>query len=363
MTSLSLLIWIALGAAVQLAIFLGIAFWRHWKSFLTLQALSGDGSATIDNPETEAGVEADVEAWQGFRFFKVVRKEFEDARQSICSFYLEPADGMSRPLPSFRPGQFLTFRLDIPAQEGTTHQVVRCYSLSDAPGQSHYRISIKRVPPPTGTDYPPGRSSAFFHDQVLPGSSLAVKAPSGHFHIDRSNAPVALIAGGIGITPMMSMLNACIQEQPDREVWLFYGVRNSHEVIMNPHLDALAAAHPNFHLRLCFSNPLATDKVGRDYQSQGRIDVPLLRMQLPLKPYHFYVCGPTPMMETLVPALEDWGIPDSRIHFEAFACRKPARFRRGQRDIGRFRLSIRRLRHLPDNNSIRRGDLSPGTRP
>jgi len=251
MTSLSLLIWIALGAAVQLAIFLGIAFWRHWKSFLTLQALSGDGSATIDNPETEAGVEADVEAWQGFRFFKVVRKEFEDARQSICSFYLEPADGMSRPLPSFRPGQFLTFRLDIPAQEGTTHQVVRCYSLSDAPGQSHYRISIKRVPPPTGTDYPPGRSSAFFHDQVLPGSSLAVKAPSGHFHIDRSNAPVALIAGGIGITPMMSMLNACIQEQPDREVWLFYGVRNSHEVIMNPHLDALAGAHPNFHLRLC----------------------------------------------------------------------------------------------------------------
>jgi len=48
-------------------------------------------------------------------------------------------------------------------------------------------------------------------------------------------------------------------------------------------------------------------------------------MQLPLRPYDFYVCGPTPMMESLVPALEDWGVPDERIHFEAFG---PASIRR-----------------------------------
>jgi len=51
---------------------------------------------------------------------------------------------------------------------------------------------------------------------------------------------------------------------------------------------------------------------------RGRVDVSLLRMQLPLKPYHFYLCGPTPMLESLVPALEDWGVPDAHIHFEAF---------------------------------------------
>ncbi len=56
----------------------------------------------------------------------------------------------------------------------------------------------------------------------------------------------------------------------------------------------------------------------RDYQHRGRVDVDLLRMQLPLKPYHFYICGPTPMMESLVLALEDWGVPDAHIHFEAF---------------------------------------------
>ena len=66
---------------------------------------------------------------------------------------------------------------------------------------------------------------------------LQVRAPGGHFHIDRSDAPVVLIGGGIGITPMLSMLNWCLAEQPGREVWLFYGVRNSREMVMKAHLE------------------------------------------------------------------------------------------------------------------------------
>ena len=60
------------------------------------------------------------------------------------------------------------------------------------------------------------------------------------------------------------------------------------------------------------------DVAGRDFHHAGRVDVALLRTQLPLKPYHFYICGPTPMMASLVTALEDWGVPDAHIHFEAF---------------------------------------------
>ena len=67
------------------------------------------------------------------------------------------------------------------------------------------------------------------------GSQLQVRAPAGHFHIDRSDAPVVLIGGGIGITPMLSMLNWCLTEQPGREVWLFYGVRNRSELVMQEH--------------------------------------------------------------------------------------------------------------------------------
>ncbi|MGI9133779.1 MAG: flavin reductase family protein, partial [Rhodoferax sp.] len=72
------------------------------------------------------------------------------------------------------------------------------------------------------------------------------------------------------------------------------------------------------HLLLCFSDPLSDDLLGRDYQHRGRVDVSLFRMELSLKPYHFYICGPTSMLETLVTSLQDWGVPDARIHFEAF---------------------------------------------
>jgi len=150
------------------------------------------------------------------------------------------------------------------------------------------------------------------------GDLLQIRAPAGHFHIDRSTAPVVLIGGGIGITPMLSMVNWCLTEQPEREIWLFYGVRHGQELVMQAHLESLVTAHPNFHLRLCFSNPQPQDSADSAFNYHGRIDVALLRKELPLKPYHFYICGPTPMLESLVPGLEDWGVPESRIHFEAF---------------------------------------------
>ena len=311
MTSLTLALWIVLGIVLQLAIFLGIGFWRHLQDYQTLSSRATDLPGTRDTPPA-----AEIAtARPGFRTFRVERKVVEDVAQSVCSFYLVPED--RQPLPPFLPGQFLTFRIDVPAGEAS-EQIIRCYSLSDAPRPDAYRVSIKRVLAPSGSDYPPGRSSSYFHDHVAVGSQLQVRSPAGHFHIDRSDAPVVLIAGGIGITPMLSMLNWCLTEQPDREVWLFYGVRHGREMVMESHLAALAAAQPNFHLRLCFSDPLPEDEAGRDFHHRGRVDVSLLRTQLPLKPYHFYICGPTPMMASLVSALEDWGVPDARIHFEAF---------------------------------------------
>jgi ferredoxin-NADP reductase len=316
MTSFSLLLWIASGIVIQLAIFLGIGFWRKWMDY---QALPNHGvrmEVPLDKNALSGADDNIASAWTGFRIFRVTRKDFEDAAQSICSFYLVPEDEQS--LPSFLPGQFLTFRLDVPNQAGVTEPIIHCYSLSDAPHPDCYRVSIKRVPQPIGSNVPPGRSSNYFHDYIAVGSLLQVRAPSGHFHIDKSDTPVVLIGGGIGITPMLSMLNWCLANQTGREVWLFYGVRNSQELAMKSHLETLASTHANFHLWICFSNPLPEDAVGRDYQHKGRVDINLLRTQLPLKPYHFYICGPTAMMESLVPALDDWGVPDEHIHFEAF---------------------------------------------
>jgi ferredoxin-NADP reductase len=324
MASLSLLLWIVLGLAAQLALYLGIVFWRHWRDYQALRnraAAAGAPVAPASAPEESAV----VAAWPGFRSFRVERRVVEDAAQSVCSFHLVPEDG--QPLPPFLPGQFLTFRLDLPVAAGGTEPVIRCYSLSDAPRPDHYRISIKRVPAPPGTDLPAGRSSSHFHDRTAVGSLLQVRAPAGHFHLDRSDAPVVLVGGGIGITPMLSMLNWSLAEQPGRELWLFYGARHGDELVMKDHLEDLAARHPNFHLHICLSDPRPGEAAGRDFNHAGRVDVDLLRMQLPLKPYHFYICGPTPMMASLVPALEDWGVPDARIHFEAFG---PASIKRRQ---------------------------------
>jgi ferredoxin-NADP reductase len=317
MTSLHLLLWIAGAILIQLAIYLGIGFWRHWQTFdaLRLSAIEG-GIAIPSITQTAAETQPIAAAWTGMRTFKVTDKLIENEANDICSFHLAPQDGQS--LLPFLPGQYLTFKLDIPLADGSTESVTRCYSLSDAPRSNGYRVSIKRAPAPPNSAHPAGRSSNYFHDQVQVGSLLQVRAPSGHFHIDRSKEPVVLIAGGIGITPLLSMITWSLTEQTDREVWLFYGVRHRHELMASLGLRKLAAAHPNFHLQICFSDPLTDDVLGQDFQHHGRVNVGLLRRQLPLKPYHFYICGPKPMLESLVPALEDWGVRDSQIHFEAF---------------------------------------------
>lgn len=314
MTSLGLLLWIVLGIAVQLGLFVGVSFWRHWQDYRRL--VQGMPEAAELAPV--AGLpDEDRAGWSGFRSFRVARRESEDAGGQICSFYLEPADG--QPLPSYLPGQFLTFRLELGKAEGRgSASITRCYSLSDAPASGYYRISIKRVPAPPGSAYPAGRSSNFFHDDVQVGATLQVRAPSGHFYLAAGSAPVVLVSGGIGITPLLSMLNWCRIHQPEREIRFFHGLRNSREGAFLADLRAAAAAAPSVHLYLCFSDPLPEDQLGRDFHHHGRVGVNLFRMELPLKPYHYYICGPAPMMETLLPALADWGVPDSRIHFEAF---------------------------------------------
>jgi hypothetical protein len=269
---------------------------------------------------TDAAVaKAPPAAWSGYREFVVRRRVVEDAGASICSFYLAPTDG--QPLPPYKPGQYLTFNLEVPDPAGgPPRALVRCYSLSDRPHPEGYRITIKRVPAPPGrADLPPGASSNHFHDRVQEGTRLSVRAPSGHFHlIEEGDLPIVLIAGGIGITPLLSILNTLAHRSDPREVWLFYGVRNGSEPIMKDHLKALREGHPSLHLHVCYSQPHASDEHGRDYQHEGRVDIQLLRRSLPFGRYEFYLCGPPPLMESLVPALEDLGVAPENLHYESF---------------------------------------------
>jgi ferredoxin-NADP reductase len=277
----------------------------------------GVPAAKVDQDAQQA--DRQPAAWNGLRAFRVARRVAEDAAQTQCSFYLEPVDGLA--LPDYKPGQFLTFSLLLPAGPGTVARTVtRCYSLSDSPAPGHYRVTIKRVVAPAEpTGVPDGAASNFFHDHVHAGHTLQMRAPSGHFHLDTDSlTPVVLIAGGIGITPMMCMLRWCAQHQPQRVVHLYYGVRNSAEHAYKATLEDMARTLPQLRLHVVYSKPLPDDRQGVDYQQQGRVDLALLKQTLPHGVQAFYICGPTAMMESLVPGLMQWGVARADIHFEAF---------------------------------------------
>ena len=263
----------------------------------------------------KVGQEDEKRFWGGFRKF-VVRQKVRECHD-VYSFYLAPHD--RKPLPRFQPGQHLVFKLHIP---DTTKPVVRCYSLSDSPTQSdYYRITIKReLSPSDNPDVPAGLVSSYFHNHLQEGDILDVKAPSGKFFLDlTSAAPVAFVAGGVGITPLLSMLNSITEgAATTREVWLFYGVSNGTEHIMKDHLAQLNHQYHNVHVHVCYSQPSDADVIGEDYDHSGRVSVDLLRGLLPSNNYEFFLCGPPAMMDSLTKQLKVWGIPEDKIFFEAF---------------------------------------------
>lgn len=269
--------------------------------------------------QTDEVVQIGQTMWKGFRRFHIVYKVKET--RNVVSIYLAPLDG--RPLPPFLPGQYLTFGLNVP---GRTKPVIRCYSLSDSPNHpDYYRVTVKRRPsPPDAPDAPPGLSSGFIHDSLTEKDVIDVKAPSGRYNLDMSQtSPVVLIAGGIGVTPLLSMLNSIAEknsrEKPsNRKTWFFLGCRNRLDHVMKDHIERTAKAHKNISLHVCYSNPMAGDILGRDYHHRGRVTVKLLTKILPPSDFDFYLCGPPRMMEDFHDGLGRAGVPEDKLHFETF---------------------------------------------
>lgn len=254
-----------------------------------------------------------LKAWVGTRPFRVSAVVEETAADR--SYYLIPEDG--RPLPAFAPGQYLTFHLPTTAGQAP---VVRCYSLSERPRDDYYRVTVRRVAAPVDRpDLPPGRASGFFHHEVHAGSRLQVEAPQGAFFLDPTDdAPVVLIGAGIGVTPVFSMAAHLAHTRDRRPAYFFAAFRNGREHPFRTRLRELPWRAPNLNLHVSYSRPLAADRRGRDFDSLGRIDLPRLQQVLPSNNFRFYLCGPGPLMESLVPALLAWGVPAEHIHYEAF---------------------------------------------
>lgn len=251
--------------------------------------------------------------WDGYRKFRIIKKIKET--ESISSFYLVPND--DKPLPTFFPGQYLTFQLKIPGQ---AKPVVRCYSLSDSPHPDQFRVTIKReMPPKDNPDAPPGLVSNFFHGSLNVNSIVDIRTPRGHFFLDiKKNKPVVLLAGGVGITPVLSMLNAIVALGIKRETWFFLGVINKKEHVMQEHLETVANENENVRLHVCYSKPDPSNVEGQDYHHKERVSVDLLKRLLPSNNYDFFICSPPGMVKALREDLAAWGVPKDKINFEAF---------------------------------------------
>ncbi|WP_410514645.1 NO-inducible flavohemoprotein [Paenibacillus sp. BR2-3] len=246
--------------------------------------------------------------WANFRPFRVERKVQES--DVITSFYLVPADGQA--ISAFEPGQYISVKLNIPG-ESFTH--IRQYSLSDAPGKPYYRISVKREDAVDGR--PAGKVSNYLHEQVKEDSTLWLSAPAGEFVLDRQDKrPAILISGGVGLTPMVSMLNTLAESEPDRQV--IHAARNGLAHALRKEVELVARKNPQVSVLWCYEAPTAADQEANIYHKEGFIDLPWLASKLPSKEAAFYFCGPVPFMNAVNSALSNWDIPGSDIHYEFF---------------------------------------------
>lgn len=268
-------------------------------------------SQSSGEESTQAEDKLKDKSWQDWRNFVVFKKVKES--EEITSFYLKPQD--EGEIPNFKPGQFLTIKLDIPGQD---KPVIRTYSLSDYTYPvEYYRLSIKRELSPRDLDVPPGVASNFIHDCIEEGSIIPAKPPNGKFYLDvEESTPAVLISNGVGITPMISMAKACTIENRNREIYFVHGARNGNFHAFQQAVMALAQQNPNLKIHYRYSRPQDGD--GGNCHSIGYVDIDLIK-ELVEKNAEFYLCGSPAFMDSLRGGLKEWGVPENQVFFESFS--------------------------------------------
>jgi nitric oxide dioxygenase len=246
--------------------------------------------------------------WNGWRDFVIESTKPES--QVIRSFMLVPQDG--RRVMRHQSGQYLTFALELPGRE----PLKRNYSISSAPEDRAHRISVKREARP---GVPLGIVSNWLHDHAGPGTVLKVAPPAGEFFLnEREDNPVVLLSGGVGLTPMVSMLEHIVRSGSGRPVWYIHGAESSRVHAMGAHVRELAAQARNVTLHTFYNVPEPGDQVGRDYDERGLISGTWLAGHTPAEEAVYYLCGPRPFLRGMVGGLARTGVPLSRIRDEFF---------------------------------------------
>lgn len=240
--------------------------------------------------------------WEGFKDFILVDKVHEC--EGITSFYFKPKDG--KKLVRHIAGQYLPIKLK--TNDEKYKNEIRTYSLSMKPNEYIYRISVKKIEG--------GLISSYLHDMLQVGDTVEAMAPMGIFTLDKSrhNNPIVLLAGGIGITPLLSMLYDVVEEE--KKVYFIQAVQNSKVQPFNYDIEKIAE-NSQVNNIVFYDNPLESDIQGKAYDFTGFITKQWLEDNVPLDG-SFYFCGPPPFMKNLNKSLLALGVSKDKINFEFF---------------------------------------------
>ncbi len=253
--------------------------------------------------------------WNGYRPFVVAQKVPES--EIVTSFYLRPADGDG--VPMFEPGQYITVRIDHPE----TPTSPRNYSLSDRPGTGTFRISVKRERGPAA-ETPAGVVSNYLHDRVAEGGSLELGPPCGDFVLPSEldpGQPIAFLAGGIGVTPLLSMAKHLVHERAANPIYFLHAARNRRVRALSQEVRGLSSAHPQTHVHFLLDAPLEDDLSGGHCDAVGTLDAEFLGGWAPPDRTLYYLCGPAAFMRLAWGALRKLGVGEVRIRHEFFGPR------------------------------------------
>ena len=279
-----------------------LSSWQEAYSFLSELFIEIEEGLYQKHQQAEGG-------WRGTREFQVTNKVQES--DLITSFYFEPVDGLA--VTDYHPGQYIGIYVH---PEHSEYRCIRHYSLSDAPNGRSYRISVKRE----GEGKTKGLVSHYLHDKVEKGHIVRLSPPCGDFCPDlSSDAPLILLSGGVGQTPMLSMLNSVAGKNHQRTVIYVHSALNSRVHAFGQHVRELAVQNRNIVQILFYDQPTG-HCFGHHYE--GKTNLQLIRERIDLPAAHYYFCGPMGYMVMVKETLQEWGVPEERIHYEVFGPHK-----------------------------------------
>lgn len=259
--------------------------------------------------------------WRGWRAFTI--DAVQDEAEDIRSFYMRPEDG--DPIAPPVAGQFLTVRPELPGEAA----LIRPWTISGVDlEKNRYRITVRRIEG--------GRGTKIMHDRMGPDSRIHLRPPSGQFTLDRSGfRRIALFSGGIGVTPLLTMLTdyVAMGSQAPPLLWLQV-VQNGRVHAFRDEVDALLSEAPLARRILWYTDPDPDDVIGRDYDRVGRPTAEeieaIIKPKYPVSPFgkefpvpgtetEFYLCGPSGLETMLRTTLGGLGVRPELIKSETFA--------------------------------------------